>query len=93
MLEITIMKRRFSKSIFPDIVKKFVDLGCDLNCKNEFGETILFEACERIHNNYELVKYLIDNGADDTIVNCDGKTCWDMVMFQPKNGYQQNMNL
>ena len=72
---------------FVDIVKKFVDLGCDLNCKNEF------ELCEREYNSYELVKYLIDNGADDTIVNCDGKTCWDVFnIYTGINKTVKNLN-
>jgi len=55
------------------IVKSIMRFNCDLNCKNQRGQT----ACH-LANMYEhgdLMEYLISKGARDDILNDAGKTC------------------
>ncbi|ORX80843.1 ankyrin, partial [Anaeromyces robustus] len=50
----------------------FIKHGEDINKVNEDGETLLHFACER--GNYDIVKYLIENGAKIDVENYYGKT-------------------
>jgi len=50
-----------------DIVKLFVENGFDIDVKDEKGETPLFKAV--IGSNYNICKYLHENGAKLDIVN------------------------
>ncbi len=43
-------------------VKVLVEAGADINYKNEYGQTVLREAV--LQNNYEVVLYLLEKGAD-----------------------------
>src|SRR5262245_60719425 len=46
-------------------VKKLLDAGVDVNTKFRYGTTALFYACD--HGHLEVVKVLLDKGADLTI--------------------------
>lgn len=54
--------------ITPEQAKRCLDAGDDINFENNNKWTPLHTAC--MHNNFELVKFLIENGADKT------KFCW-----------------
>jgi ankyrin repeat protein len=53
--------------ITPEQAKRCLDAGDDINFKNNRGETPLYRACH--NNNFDLVKFLIENGADKTNVS------------------------
>ncbi|MDR2635512.1 MAG: ankyrin repeat domain-containing protein, partial [Campylobacteraceae bacterium] len=62
---------------YPQYIKVLVDKGADVDYKNPDGETPLFYAIK--NNSYELVKLLIENGADVNHTarvtnNCDDDT-------------------
>jgi len=50
-----------------DVVNYLISLGADYNNRNTIGETPLHGACR--HGNLELVKLLVNSGADTTITN------------------------
>jgi ankyrin repeat protein len=54
-------------NISPEHAKRCLDAGDDINFKNNKGETPLNRAC--YHDNFELVKFLIENGADKISVD------------------------
>lgn len=65
-----------------DVINKLVECGCEINERDNYGETVLFDLCERIvgsQENARLVKYFLDLGADDKIINIDQKTCWNTI--------------
>ena len=56
-------------------VKHFLDLGFDINVRNEYGQTVLFEALQKDLDNGDqsMVKFLLDLGADVNASNTDGQ--------------------
>lgn len=53
----------------------------DINAKNHSGQaTAILEAC--FDGNIEMVKLLVENGADYTVVNGGGKSCRDLATIQ-----------
>ena len=59
-----------------DGVKKALETGANPNAKDEYCDTVLIHAVERANEKLamELTKLLLENGADATIVNDQGKT-------------------
>jgi ankyrin repeat protein len=55
----------------PEIVKLLIKAGADLNPKNSRGQTPLHLAVS--YNRLATIKILLDNGADSTISDNDGK--------------------
>lgn len=53
--------------------KKLILLSCDVNSKNNVGETCLHSAC--VLDNPEVVKLLLDSGAMVSETNCEGESC------------------
>ena len=59
------------------MVKFLLRRGANINAQNHMGNTILFYLHEYGH--LELAKYLLRKGADDSILNRDGLTCYEGV--------------
>jgi ankyrin repeat protein len=51
-----------------EIAKLFLDKGMDINVKNNDGHTLLFTT-----NNYDLISFLVENGADASMVDNKGQ--------------------
>lgn len=60
-------------SVYNEVARVIIDLGADVNQKNRDHYTVLYVATEL--NNYDLVAYLLDNGADVNVV-CRGDRNW-----------------
>lgn len=52
-----------------EVTKLLVEIGININARNNHGETALELAKEKKH--YRIVEYLIQQGADITINNTD----------------------
>ena len=63
ILRYTIMDYKFHNSL--ELVKLFISRGCDINYIYGYGGTALSVACYK--KNYDIVKFLLDNGADPNI--------------------------
>ena len=63
-------------------MKLFIDRGISVN-REWKGRSPLAYACEYT-NSMEVVKLLIENGADPTSVDADGKTALDYALANPK---------
>lgn len=65
-----------------EVTKKLIALGADPNIKNSEGNTALHYLA--LKGNIELIRYLLDNRANCTIMNNDGKTfvqlCSDEIL-------------
>ena len=48
-------------------IKNYINMGVDINIRCYQNETFLFFAVQK--NNYKLVKYLLENGADPNLLN------------------------
>lgn len=59
-----------------DIVKKLIDSGVNVNCKNNQGRTPLFECT----NNYEIFKMLIDAGANINLKDNSNRDIIDQLL-------------
>lgn len=57
-----------------EIVKRFIELGFDVNHKNRWGETPIFQAAS-IRGGHKMIELLIEHGADPDVVNKSGRTC------------------
>jgi len=55
------------------VVRRFIELGSNVNAKNNAGETILHSAC--VMDNPEVVKLLISSGANPMEPNFEGEPC------------------
>ena len=55
-----------------DVATKLQDAGIDVNAQNINGETALYRAVLR--KNYQLIKFLVDHGADASLANNQGQT-------------------
>ena len=60
-----------------DIISLLVDYGADINAKSETGNTALHDATAYMSE--EIIKYLVENGANPTILNVDGKSPLDIA--------------
>ena len=63
-----------------EIVRLLVELGADIEARNNYGETPLKSAVER--NRPEIVRLLVELGADIEARNNDGLTIIDELTFQ-----------
>ena len=63
---------------FP-MVRILVKSGAKLNEKNDDGVTALMQACNG--GDYNIVEYLIDNGADYTIKNIRGNDVFEYANY------------
>jgi len=57
----------------PEIIKLLLDAGANINQKNKYGGTALYEA-SRFNNNLEVIKELIKLGANINEKDSDGET-------------------
>ncbi|MDA3886594.1 MAG: ankyrin repeat domain-containing protein [Candidatus Delongbacteria bacterium] len=64
-----------------DIVKKYLELGADINIRSVLGITPLMKACE--YGMCDIVKLLIENNSDTNIKNYQSKTA---LHFAVKSG-------
>lgn len=62
---------------YPVVIDRLLDLGIDINAKDEVQETALFYAARNGH--YEVVKLLLKRGANYFMMNKDGKLVFDIV--------------
>lgn len=68
-----------AKNIFEVILKLMKEKDLSLNNRiNENNNTILMEAS--CHGNYEIVKLLLDHGANKSLLNSEGKTALDLAI-------------
>lgn len=59
----------FEKTI---VIDRLIEMGCDVNRPNDFGETALMMAVKR--NNRKMMEYLLENGASPNISDNLGVT-------------------
>ncbi len=67
-----------------ETVKKLIEAGCDVNCTYDGGVTPLMSAAgysesSKTERQEEIIKILIDNGADITLKNTNGDTAADFA--------------
>jgi ankyrin repeat protein len=66
-----------------------LDHGADINAVNNFGNTVLHAAFERMDwkgKSYDCIKMLLDHGADINVVNNSGKTVLDAAYGKVSEG-------
>lgn len=79
------------------IAELLVKKGIDVNGKNRFGCTALFEPC--MNFNYQFVEFLVCNGADTGIKDNDGISCQSIGTRNPRihslfsKGYRASANM
>ena len=61
-----------------DILELLISHGADINAKSITGSTPLHEAV--VYLSQDCIQYLLENGADPTIENNDGKTAHSLVL-------------
>jgi ankyrin repeat protein len=61
-------------------VQTAIEKGCDINQQDDYGETPLCYACYELEN--EVLKFLIDSGADLNLANNDGDTAYMIAKSQ-----------
>lgn len=59
----------FEKTV---VIDRLIEMGCDVNKPNDFGETALMMAVKR--NNRKMMEYLLENGANPNISDNLGVT-------------------
>lgn len=59
----------FEKTV---VIDRLIEMGCDVNRPNDFGETALMMAVKR--NNRKMIEYLLENGASPNISDNLGVT-------------------
>ena len=59
----------FEKTV---VIDRLIEMGCDVNRPNDFGETALMMAVKR--NNRKMMEYLLENGANPNISDILGVT-------------------
>lgn len=59
----------FEKTV---VIDRLIEMGCDVNRPNDFGETALMMAVKR--NNRKMMEYLLENGANPNISDNLGVT-------------------
>lgn len=59
----------FEKTV---VIDRLIEMGCDVNRPNDFGETALMMAVKR--NNRKMMEYLLENGASPNISDNLGVT-------------------
>lgn len=64
------------------MVKLLVENGANINQKDKYGESILYEATA--YENIEIVKFLVDNGVDVNIQNNDGCTALHNAIYSER---------
>jgi len=67
-----------------NLIELAIEYSADVNAQNKFGYTPLMLAYQFAHSKYEIIKILLDHGADPLIKNNDGKTVLDL-MSSPKD--------
>ena len=66
------------------ILKLLLRHNADINATNNSGNTVLHYCFS--YGNEDLANYLIDKGADDSIVNIDGLTCYEGLSAEGVEG-------
>ncbi|MBE6462711.1 MAG: hypothetical protein E7005_03000 [Alphaproteobacteria bacterium] len=69
-------------------IKELIDMGADVNQKDETGKTALMEASRRGHK--EVVEFLIQKGAD---VNKEDDYGWTALMWTSRKGRNEIVEL
>ncbi|GIY50328.1 ANK_REP_REGION domain-containing protein [Caerostris extrusa] len=62
------------------ILDILLSAGCDINCQNDNGFTVLHLAGSK--GNFSLVNYLLEKGADPTIASTDSVLPYDMAVIE-----------
>ena len=71
--------KKQNESIFKLLLEKKI---CDVNYQDDKGNTALHHAA-KLYNN-EIVKLLLENGADANILNCEKMTALQMAVYKGK---------
>lgn len=87
------------KNYYPDYIKKAIERGANINLKeNTYNWTALMEAS--YYGNLNLVKFLVENGANVNIKNQHGHTAIcrasltnkiEVVKYLKENGAKKNI--
>jgi len=64
-----------------DVVNRLLSLGCEVNAQNNQGMTALMFACSK--GMKDVVKLLLDHGADPSICSKDEKSAIDLSHEYP----------
>jgi ankyrin repeat protein len=65
---------------YVSIVKQLIEHDADIDHQNSEGESALISAAQT--DNIEMVKYLLGQGANHTLINEDGQTALDLALVQ-----------
>ena len=57
-----------------DVLEVMLNYGADVNARCEFGMSALMDCCAKGH--FELVPFLLENGADANATNCNVPALW-----------------
>lgn len=71
----------FEKTV---VIDRLIEMGCDVNRPNDFGETALMMAVKR--NNRKMMEYLLENGANPNISDNLGVKTLDKVIIEMSKG-------
>ena len=66
----------FEKTV---VIDRLIEMGCDVNRPNDFGETALMMAVKR--NNRKMMEYLLENGASPNISDNLGVTPFNSQLY------------
>ena len=80
---ITIAMDAIAQEDFDDVVwlKKIICEGLSINAQSPNGWTMLHQAV--LFNKFEIVNWLIENGADQSVKNDADETPWDLYSGEP----------
>jgi hypothetical protein len=67
------------------LIEKLLDEGADINVQNEYGESVLreclFPPLQSDPKRYKVIKYLLDHGADPTLLDDERNGPLQIAMF------------
>ncbi|MEW9097092.1 MAG: ankyrin repeat domain-containing protein [Clostridiaceae bacterium] len=65
--------------LYPNIAEMLIENGANINERNKFGDTPLHCLAANGEESEEIITILLENGADKTIINNNGKTALDIA--------------
>ena len=71
------------RQLFPDVARLLLEHGADLNARNNFGETPLYQAVA--NGTAEVVRVLLEHGANVGVENNKGKTPYQAALARGDN--------